>query len=151
MADKAFELHHKGDEPHLLREIMRTHQAVLGVFSREVGMPAARLVLTRLLAICHPEAVGIMWIARQLDINAAAVTRQVKAMENERLVERCADARDGRRSRVKLTADGLKVFQQVHERAHDFERTLSTAVSAEDLAAAVRVLTHVRTAIETLP
>jgi len=151
MADKAFELHHKGDEPHLLREIMRTHQAVLGVFSREVGMPAARLVLTRLLAICHPEAVGIMWIARQLDINAAAVTRQVKAMENERLVERCADARDGRRSRVKLTADGLKVFQQVHERAHDFERTLSTAVSAEDLAAAVRVLTHVRAAIETLP
>ena len=74
------DLHHTGDEPHLLREIMRTHQAVLNVFSRKVGMPAAQLTLMRLLAICHPEAVGIMEIARQLGINAAAVSRQVKAM-----------------------------------------------------------------------
>jgi hypothetical protein len=57
---------------------MRTRQAALNVFSHQVGMPAARLALMRLLAICHPEAVGIMWIARQLGIDAAAVTRQVK-------------------------------------------------------------------------
>jgi DNA-binding MarR family transcriptional regulator len=151
MTDRFFDLHHTADEPHLLREIMRTQQAVLNVFSRQVGMPAARLVLMRLLAICHPEAVGIMWIARQLGINAAAITRQVKTMEDERLVERFADARDGRRSHVKLTADGLMVFQQVHERAHAFERALSTAVSAEDMAATVRVLGHVRAALETLP
>jgi DNA-binding MarR family transcriptional regulator len=147
MTDRVFDPHHTGDEPHLLREIMRTQQAVLNVFSRQVGMPAARLALMRLLASCHPEAVGIMWIARQLGINAAAVTRQVKAMENERLVERCADARDARRSHVKLTADGLRIFQQLHERAHAFERALSTAVNAEDMAAAVRVLGHVRAAL----
>jgi DNA-binding MarR family transcriptional regulator len=150
MTDRVFDLHHAGDEPHLLREIMRTQQAVLSVFSRQVGMPAARLVLMRLLASCHPEAVGIMWIARQLGINAAAVTRQVKAMESERLVERCADARDGRRSQVKLTADGLRIFQQVHERAHTFERALSTTISAEDMAATVRVLVHLRAALEEL-
>lgn len=150
MTDRAFDLHHTGDEPHLLREIMRTQQAVLNVFSRQVGMPAARLALMRLLANCHPEAVGIMWIARQLGINAAAVTRQVKAMQDERLVERSADDRDARRIHVKLTPDGLKVFQQLHERAHAFERALSTAVSAEDIAAAVRVLAHVRSALEAL-
>jgi len=150
MTDRAFDLHHTGDEPHLLREIMRTQQAVLNVFSRQVGMPAARLTLMRLLASCHPQAVGIMWIARQLGVNAAAVTRQVKAMENERLVERCADARDGRRIHVQLTADGLKVFQQLHERAHGFERALSSALSAEDIAATVRVLVHVRAALEAL-
>jgi DNA-binding MarR family transcriptional regulator len=144
------DLHHTGDEPHLLREIMRTHQAVLNVFSRQVGMPGARLALMRLLAIRHPEAVGIMEIARQLGIDAAAVTRQVKVMESERLIERCADARDGRRSYINLTADGLRVFQQVHERAHAFEQALSTAVSAEDMAATLRVLAHVRTALEAL-
>jgi DNA-binding MarR family transcriptional regulator len=148
--DKGFDLHHTGDEPHLLREIMRTQQALLNVFSRQVGMPGSRLALMRLLASCHPEAVGIMWIARQLGINAAAVTRQVKAMENERLVERCADARDARRSHVKLTAEGLRVFQQVHERAHAFERALSATVSAEDMTATVRVLAHVRAALEAL-
>jgi DNA-binding MarR family transcriptional regulator len=150
MTEGISDLHHTGDEPHLLREIMRTQQAVLNVFSRQVGMPASRLALMRLLATCHPEAVGIMWIARQLGINAAAVTRQVKAMEDERLVERCADARDGRRSHVKLTADGQKVFQQLHERAHAFERALNSAVSAEDMAVTVRVLVHVRAALEAL-
>jgi len=150
MTDRAFELHHAGDEPHLLREIMRTQQAVINVFSRQVGMPAARLALMRLLASCHPQAVGIMWIARQLGVNAAAVTRQVKAMENERLVERRPDARDGRRIQVKLTADGANLFLQLHERAHTLERALGTAVSAEDLAAAVRVLGQVRAVLEAL-
>ena len=150
MTGGILDLHHTGDEPHLLREIMRTHQEVLNVFSRQVGMPAARLALMRFLAIRHPEAVGIMEIARQLGINAAAVTRQVKVMESERLVERCADARDGRRSYVNLTADGLRIFEQLHERAHAFEQALSTAVSAEDMAATVRVLVHVRAALEAL-
>lgn len=151
MADEIFQLHHKGDEPHLIREVMRTHQAVLSVFSRQVGMPGARLALMRLLATRHPEAVGVMWIARQLSVNAAAVTRQVQALENEGLVGRCKDARDGRRSHVTLTAEGLSVFQQMHERAHAFERTLSTAVSAEEMTVAVRVLAHVRAALEALP
>jgi len=150
MTERASSLHHTGDEPHLLREIMRTQHAMLNVFSRQVGMPAARLALMRFLAISHPEAVGIMWIARQLGINAAAVTRQVKAMEMEHLVERCADARDRRRNHVKLTADGLRIFQHLHERAHAFERELSTAVSAEDIAVTVRVLAHVRAALDAL-
>ena len=142
--------HHAGDEPHLLREVMRTHQEALNVFSRQVGMPAARLTLMRFLAIRHPGAVGIMEIARQLGINAAAVTRQVKAMESDRLVERCADARDGRRSSVALTAEGLRIFQQVHRRAHALEQTLVAAVGAEDMAATLRVLVRVRAALEAL-
>ena len=78
MQDQDSELHHEGDESHLLKEIMRTHQALLNVFSREVGMPAARLSLMRLLAICHHEKLGVMQIARRLGIDAAAVTRQVQ-------------------------------------------------------------------------
>jgi DNA-binding MarR family transcriptional regulator len=92
-----------------------------------------------------------MWIARQLGVNAAAVTRQVKAMEGEGLIERSADPRDGRRSYVKLTAEGLRVFLELHERAHAFEEALSAAVSAEDVATTVRVLGHVRAALEALP
>ncbi len=151
MTDRVSALRHTGDEPHLFREIIRTQQAVLNVFSRQVGAPAGRLTLMRLLATCNPEAVGIMWIARQLGINAAAVSRQVKAMENEGLVERCADAMDGRRSYIRLNADGFMVFQRLHERAHAFERSLGGAVSAEDMAATIRVLVHVRAALEALP
>ena len=61
-------LHHAGGEPHLLREIMRTHQALVSVFTRKVGVPGARLVLLRVLAKCHPDAVGIVEIARRLGV-----------------------------------------------------------------------------------
>jgi len=148
--NRDFDLYHTGGEPHLLREIMRTQQALLNVFSRQVGMPASRMALMRLLVSRHPQPAGIMWIARQLGINAAAVTRQVKAMEDERLVERNMDDRDGRRINVRLTSEGIEVFKQLHDRAHAFEQALSTELRAEDIAATVRVLVHLRAALEAL-
>src|SRR4030042_962676 len=78
------DLHHKSDEPHLLREIIRTHQVLMAGFSREVGMPASRLELMRLLASADGD-VGVMELARHLGINAAAVRRQVQGMEGEGL------------------------------------------------------------------
>ena len=74
-------LHHNGDEPHLLREIVRTHQVLMTGFSREVGMPASRFALMRILA--NNEGVGVMALARQLGINAAqtlttGVTHQIR-------------------------------------------------------------------------
>lgn len=148
MPDRDAELHHKGDESHLLKEIMRTHQAVLNVFSREVGMPAARLSLMRILAIGHHEKLGIMQIARRLGIDAAAVTRQVQAMEANGLVERFADPTDDRRSFVRLTPEGVRLFQQLHERAHEFEASLTSVVSQKDIETTVRVLSQLRGALE---
>ena len=150
MANIVPNVHHKGDEPHLLREVMRIHQILLSVFSRQVGMPASKLALMRILAICHSEDIGVMEIARRLGVNAAAVTRQVKEIESEGLVTRAADARDGRRSYVKLTSEGLRVFEHVHERAHELERELGSLVNSEDIATAVRVLSRLREALESL-
>ncbi len=89
-----------------------------------------------------------MQIARRLGIDAAAVTRQVKEMEAHGLIERLADPRDARRNHVKLTADGLRVFQQLHERAHEFEKSLSTVISEKDIATTVQVLSQLHRALE---
>ena len=145
--DKTEGPRHTGGESHLLREIMRTNQTLLSVFTREVGMPAARLALVRLLAVSHPDSLGVTEIARRLGIDAAAVTRQVQDMEAERLIVRHADAKDGRRSSVKLTSKGLRLFEQVHERAHEFERLFGKTVGDEEVATAVRVLEQVRSVI----
>jgi DNA-binding MarR family transcriptional regulator len=144
------ELQHKGDEPHLLREVMRVHQALLNVFSRRVGMPASRLALMRVLAESNSEDIGIMDIARSMGVDAAAVTRQVKEMESEGLVERHPDAKDGRRRYVKITERGFRFFEQIHRRAHEFERELGSLASSEDIAAALRVLSQLRGALEGL-
>ena len=143
-------LHHTGMEPHLLREVMRTYQAALNVFSREAGAPGARLALMRLLATCDEEELGVLQLARRLGIDAAAVARQVKDMEAERLLARRADARDKRRSYVRLTQKGLRLFREVHDRVHELEQKVLAGVASEDVTTATRVLAHMRAALEEL-
>jgi len=147
---KGGSLSHSGKENHLIREIMITHQALLNVFSREVGMTSSRLVLLRILAVSSPEGVGIMELARLLGVNAAAVTRLIQEMDKDDLVERRADSRDRRRSYVRLTEKGRELFGLVHDRAHEFERTLCGSAGEEEIAIAVSVLAKVRAAIEGL-
>jgi DNA-binding MarR family transcriptional regulator len=142
-------LHHQGDEPHLLREIVRAHQVLMGGFSREVGMPASRFALMRVMA--HAEAdLGVMDLARQLEINAAAVTRQVKEMEDDHLVRRYPDPKDGRRNYVRLSPKGLRLFKKIHDRSHELELSLSAVISADEMAVATKVLVKLRTFIESL-
>lgn len=129
---------------------MRTSQAVLAVFSREVGIPASRLALLRLLAIAHPGAVGVVDLAEGLGVDAAAVTRSVQRLAADRLVVVRADPSDGRRKRVSLTSTGLRAFQRLHERGHQLEALLAGEVSAVDVESAVRVLGRLRAAVESL-
>ncbi len=140
-------LPHRGDEPHLLREVVRTYQVLMAGFSRRTGMPAARFALTRLLANAEGD-VGVMDLARQLGVNAAAVTRQVQDLERAGLVRRRADANDGRRHYVSLSAKGRKQFEQIHERTHELERALTSVLGADEMRSAALVLTKLRTFIE---
>jgi DNA-binding MarR family transcriptional regulator len=141
-------MHHAGDEPHLVRAVMRTHQAIVQAFTRAVGIPSSRLVLMHIIATCETGDLGIMEIARQLGVNAAAITRQVQDMEAAGLVSRGTDPIDKRRSPVRLTETGRASFERLHQRAHNFERNLGASVSAEDIATAVRVLAQVCAVLE---
>jgi MarR family transcriptional regulator for hemolysin len=137
------EMHHRGDEPHLLREILRTYQVLVAGSSRRIGMPASHFALLRLLAVSGPD-LGVMDLARQLGVNAAAVTRQVQALEREGLVRRHADSRDRRRSYVSLSPKGRKLFGRIHDRIHEFERALSAVITGEEMAIATRALVKLR-------
>jgi len=147
---KTIDARHTGHQPHLLREVMRTHQVLMGGFPRAVGMPASRVALIRLLANLTQSEVGVMDLARQLGVNAAAITRQVKQMEAEGLVLRRPDVRDGRRSYLKLSARGLRAFDTIHRRGHQLENVLSNVIGADEMAAAAAVLVKVREVIEQL-
>ncbi len=127
---------------------MRTSQAVLAVFSREVGMPASRLALLRLLAIAHPRPAGVVQLAEAAGVDPAAVTRSLKELEARRLVSVRPDPSDGRRKRVGLTRGGLRAFGRLHDRGHEFEALLGRDVPAADIETAVVVLGRLRAAIE---
>jgi DNA-binding MarR family transcriptional regulator len=145
--EKFLSAHCYDDQEHLPHEIMRAYQAMLSIFSREVGMPATRLALLRIIAISHPQGIGVMELARRLEVNASAVTRLVKEMEAERLIGRFPDSKDGRRIYVKLVPEGLQILEKLHKRAHEMETRLCKAIDPTDLATTIRVLSQVRTAI----
>ena len=143
------EIHHRGDELHILREVFRTYQVLMAAFSRKVGMAPSRFALMRLLALAERD-VGVMDLARQLGVNAAAVTRQVKELEREQLIRRRADPKDARRSYVSLSPKGQRLFQEIHERSHELERSLSSTLGAEEVRNAAIVLTKLCTFMEGL-
>ena len=64
---------HRGDEPHLLREVIRTSQVLMAGFSREIGMPASRLAVLRTLAVTDGGA-GVMDLARSLGVEPGETT-----------------------------------------------------------------------------
>jgi DNA-binding MarR family transcriptional regulator len=140
-------LTHGGDEPHLVREILRTYQVLMAGFSRRVGMPASRFALMRLLAAAGGD-VGVMDLAAQLGINAAAVTRQLQDLEAEGLVRRRAHPRDGRRTLVRLSARGRRTFAAIHERSHELESRLAAILGAAEMKAAAAVLAKLRGIVE---
>ena len=135
--------HHTGEETHIVREVMRAHQAIVTTFGRSVGAPAARLVLMRLLAIAEGN-LGTTELARRLGVHPAAITRQLQDLERQGLVERCADPRDGRRSAARLTPRGREVFREIHDRGHAFEREMGVSLSPDEVRTAVRVLRELR-------
>ncbi len=140
--------HHRGDEPHLLREILRTYQALMAGFSRGAGMPSSRFLIARLLRAAGDEGLGTMELARQLGVNPAAVTRQLNEMAREGLVRRRADSRDKRRSYARLTSRGQAAFETAHRRAHEFERAIASALGDEEMRAAASLLEKVRAFVE---
>ncbi len=141
-------LWHKGDELHLLRDLYRTQQAMLSVIPRIIGISSSRLALLRLLAVENSKEAGVMEIARRLGINAAAVTRLVREMEDLSWVKRRSDSQDGRRNYVSLTPKGRQAFRKIHERMHAFEHMMGETLDAKDVQATVRVLAALRDALE---
>lgn len=134
--------------PHLFQEIVRTHQVLIGAFSLEVGMSAARMGVLRQLEDSEAGSLGVVDLARALGVTPAIVTRQVQELEAEGLLRRRNAARDRRRSQLYLTARGRRAFARLHERAHGLQTKVLDGLRDEEIAIACRVLGTVRMAIE---
>jgi DNA-binding MarR family transcriptional regulator len=94
------------------------------------------------------KGIGVLEIARIMGINGAAITRQIKKMEERGLVIRRADKYDGRKNYLRLSAKGRALFLQIHQRIHEFEDLLTNDLEQEDIETVKRVFAQLRTAIK---
>jgi MarR family transcriptional regulator, transcriptional regulator for hemolysin len=139
---------HQG--PHVFRAIMRTGQALMAGLSRELGMSATSAGVLMALARADVEGAGGLGmgdLAGGLGVTPALVTRQVQDLERRGLVTRRGDPGDGRRTCVRLSAKGRRVFRELHERAHRLEGRITRGLSEADVETTCRVLSALRFAL----
>jgi DNA-binding MarR family transcriptional regulator len=121
-------------------------RAAKAAFQRRVGISDSRL---HVLGILH--RFGEMSqneLQRRLDVDGAAVTRQVKQLEAEGLLVRRADPADNRFTLVILTDQGKEALREVARAARKFVAEALEGVSDDDLDCVRRTMARMRANLE---
>jgi DNA-binding MarR family transcriptional regulator len=94
---------------HLLRRLRRVDQAS--------GLSAPKLSALSVIVHAGPISIGDLAVAEQ--VRAPTMTRLVKELEADRLIERATQGADRRVSRVRATRAGQRLLQQGRDRRID--------------------------------
>jgi DNA-binding MarR family transcriptional regulator len=98
----------------------------------ETGLSAARLSALSVLVFGGARTLGELAAAEH--VRPATMTRIVQALEDDGLVRRESDPRDGRVTRLRPTAKGERVMWRGRERRVSQLATLLSSLSAEEVA-----------------
>jgi DNA-binding MarR family transcriptional regulator len=126
----------------VLQQLARSYYDLLAAFERAMGVSRARwLVLAQLL---RAERLTQAELTTRLRVDAAAVTRQVKQLEQEQRVSRWPDPADNRFTLVALTAAGRALAAELQHRRLLFDTIALEGIDEADLAAMERCLAQIR-------
>ena len=132
---------------HLFREVLLSLQGVRAPDGGEDRRLRRAVRAAAALALADGRSTTSE-LARELDVDPAAVTRLVAGLHELGLVEREDDARDRRRRPVVLTASGRDFMVKLHAELHARETSLGTQLDPADVATAAEVLRTIRSVLE---
>lgn len=115
-----------------IQQLGRTYRALMSAFEADIGhsMPRWRI----LLALYRSGECSQKQLARELPMDPAALTRQIKAIESLGWIERHTDKADNRLTNVALTASGRDAVQATLPRRTAFIENVFEDLSADQLA-----------------
>ena len=132
----------------LLFSLAVTGHVLRAAFESFVGVPMLR---GRLLGDMYAQGeVSQADLQRHLEVDGATVTRQVKQMEAEGLLQRRADPQDNRFTLVELTPAGEAAVESLINRGLEFQQLAIRSIEKDQLAAAVAVLAQMRCNLQAL-
>jgi DNA-binding MarR family transcriptional regulator len=102
------------------------------------GLTVAQAAALEALRLEGPQRPGAL--CRRLGVDASTLTRNVDRLEAAGLVERVADADDGRAVTVQLTADGRRAAAQVEQQELAFAQAVLERLPAAQRKAALPAL-----------
>src|SRR5262245_57079650 len=126
----------------LVQQIARVYYEILPVFERYVGMSKARWGV--LMLLWRVGELSQATLQQRLRVDGAAITRQVKQLEEEGLVLRRPDPQDNRFTLVDLTETGRQLTASMAGKREAFEALVTAGISAEDIALMRRCLERIR-------
>lgn len=132
---------------HLFREVLLSYRAFVRQMSARLGVSGAQFELLRALALADGRCTTSE-LARELEVDPAAVTRLVAVLHERGLVEREDDARDRRRRPVVLTSSGRDFMVRLHAELHARESALGASLDPADVETAAEVLRTIRSMLE---
>jgi len=121
------------DSHHLrfMQQLGRSYRALVAGFEARTGLSMARWRILVLLDAGGELSQKVL--ARELGIDPAALTRQLKALERDGWVERHNDLLDARLTNVALTSAGQQLVVATRERRNDYIEEALGGVSAVEL------------------
>jgi DNA-binding MarR family transcriptional regulator len=132
----------------LVQQIARVYYEILPVFERYVGMSKARWGI--LILLWRVGELSQATLQQRLRVDGAAITRQVKQLEEEGLVLRRADPQDNRFTLVDLTGVGRQLMASMAGKREAFEALVTAGISEEDIALMRRCLQQIRDNVRAL-
>ena len=115
----------------VMQKLGRTYRAMLAAFDASIGQPMPRW---RVLLLLHQRgAMSQKKLADALRMDPAALTRQLKAIEQLGWVQRRSDPQDNRLTNVWLTPAGTELVERTMPRRTAFIQRLLADLSAEEL------------------
>jgi len=131
------------DQPEtLVQAIARTYYDLLPHFEQHVGMSKARWQIIAQLSRAGELSQAVL--QQRLHVDGAAITRQVKQLEEEGLIQRRADPRDNRFTLVMLSEAGRQLAARQVGKRESFEALVTAGLSDEEIAAMRRCLGQIR-------
>lgn len=132
----------------VLLALVLTGHVLRSAFESFVGVPMSRL---RLLAYLYTTGeISQADLQHHLEVDGATVTRQVKQLEAEDLLQRRADPKDNRFTLVALTPAGQTMVKALIARGQEFQALAIRDIDAERLGAAKDVLSQMRCNLQAL-
>ena len=132
----------------LIQQIARVYYEILPVFERYVGMSKARWGV--LMQLRRAGELSQATLQQRLRVDGAAISRQVKQLEEEGLVLRRADPHDNRFTLVALTEMGQQLTASMAGKREAFEALVTAGISEQDIALMRRCLQRIRDNVHAL-
>lgn len=130
-------------ERNLLQQLSRTSRCMFAAFETRVGHPLPRL---RILAALQEQKCSTQKeLVHELHMDPGALTRQMKSLESDGLVNRYTDLNDNRLTRVQLTPAGQTLYLSCQESRRAFLEEALKDVPQQDIQLAMTLLKELET------